>query len=100
MNSPDRKIPTTPLTENGFTLLEIMVAIFIFAIVITTVFGSFRAVFSSAGAVGGDVAVFESARTCLDPIWSPWSFPTIPGTPNRSSTTRRIVIAWSAIQAT
>jgi general secretion pathway protein J len=43
-----------------------MVAIFIFALVITTVFGSFRAVFSSADAVGGDVAVFESARTCLD----------------------------------
>ena len=40
-------------------------AIFIFAVVITTVFGSFRAVFSSADAVGGDVAVFESARTCL-----------------------------------
>jgi general secretion pathway protein J len=45
--------------------LEIMVAIFIFAVVITTVFGSFRAVFSSADAVGGDVAIFESARTCL-----------------------------------
>lgn len=42
-----------------------MVAIFIFALVITTVFGSFRAVFSSADAVGGDVAIFETARTCL-----------------------------------
>ena len=49
----------------GFTLLEIMVAIFIFSILITTVFGSFRIVFSSADAVGGDVAVYESARTCL-----------------------------------
>lgn len=49
----------------GFTLLEIMVAIFIFALVIITVFGSFRAVFSSADAVGGDVAIFEAARTCL-----------------------------------
>ena len=42
-----------------------MVAIFILAVVITTVFGSFRTVFSSADAVGGDVAIFESARTCL-----------------------------------
>jgi len=42
-----------------------MVAIFIFAVVITTVFGSFRAVFSSADAMGSDVAVFETARTCL-----------------------------------
>lgn len=49
----------------GFTLLEIMVAIFIFALVITTVFASFRTVFSSADAVGGDVAVFQTARTCL-----------------------------------
>ena len=50
---------------SGFTLLEIMVAIFIFAVVITTVFGSFRAVFSSADAVGGDVKTFATARTCL-----------------------------------
>ena len=42
-----------------------MVAIFIFAVVITTVFGSFRTVFSSADDVGGDVAVYETARTCL-----------------------------------
>lgn len=52
--------------QGGFTLLEIMVAIFIFAVIITTVFGSFQAVFSSADAVGGDVAVFESARICLE----------------------------------
>ena len=53
-------------SHGGFTLLEILVAIFIFAIVITTVFGSFRAVFFSADAVGSDVAVFQNARTCLD----------------------------------
>lgn len=55
-------------STDGFTLLEIMVAIFIFALLITTVFGSFRAVFSSSDAVGGDVAFFSSARTCLDRI--------------------------------
>jgi general secretion pathway protein J len=43
-----------------------MVAIFIFAVVITTLFGSFRAVFSSADVVGNDVAVFASARSCMD----------------------------------
>lgn len=42
-----------------------MVAIFIFALVITMVFGSFRAVFSSADAVGGDIAIFETARSGL-----------------------------------
>ncbi len=50
----------------GFTLLEILVAIFIFAVIITTVFGSFRAVFFSADAVGSDVAIFQTARTCLN----------------------------------
>ena len=66
MNSAHPPPSTMPASASGFTLLEIMVAIFIFALVITTVFGSFRAVFSSADAVGGDVAVFQSARTCLD----------------------------------
>jgi general secretion pathway protein J len=50
----------------GFTLLEIMVAMFVFALLITTVFGSFRMVFSSTDAVGGDLAIYSSARTCLD----------------------------------
>ncbi len=65
MNSAHGRPSTAAVCGSGFTLLEIMVAIFIFAVVITTVFGSFRAVFSSADAVGSDVAVFESARTSL-----------------------------------
>jgi len=65
MNSALRRPSTAAALGSGFTLLEVMVAIFIFAVVITTVFASFRAVFSSAEAVGGDVATFESARTCL-----------------------------------
>ena len=65
MNSAHRQPYRATGSGDGFTLLEIMVAIFIFALVITMVFGSFRAVFSSADAVGGDVAVFQTARTCL-----------------------------------
>ena len=57
--------PSTSIRAAGFTLLEIMVALFIFAVVITTVFGSFRAVFSSAEAVGGDVLLYQTARSCL-----------------------------------
>jgi general secretion pathway protein J len=53
-------------SDEGFTLLEIMVAIFIFALLITTVFGSFRVVFSSTDALGGDVKLYSSARTCLE----------------------------------
>lgn len=65
MNSRRRRSSTAAVVDCGFTLLEIMVAIFIFAVVMTLVFGSFRAVFSSADALGGDVAVFETARGCL-----------------------------------
>ena len=54
------------VAQGGFTLLEIMVAMFIFAVIVTTVFGSFRLVFSSADAVGGDVVTYESARICLE----------------------------------
>ena len=47
--------PRTP-NENraamrGFTLLEILIAIFIFAVVITTVFGSFNFVFGKIGMI-------------------------------------------------
>lgn len=43
-----------------------MVAVFIFAVVIITLFGSFRAVFSSTDVVSSDVAIFQSARICLE----------------------------------
>jgi general secretion pathway protein J len=66
MNSGRPCFPPSPWTTDGFTLLEIMVAIFIFAVVMTTIFGSFRAVLSSVDAVGGDVRLFASARICLD----------------------------------
>lgn len=55
-----------PAPQAGFTLLEILVAIFIFAVVITTIFGSFRLVFSSTDAVNGDIALYGSARICLN----------------------------------
>ena len=66
MNSACRQPSAASGSCSGFTLLEIVVAIFIFALVITMVFGSFRAVFSSADAVGGDVTLYETARTCLE----------------------------------
>ncbi len=68
MNSPCGVISGKRPASEGFTLLEIMVAMVIFAVIITTVFGSFRLVFSSADAVTGDVAFYESARICLDRI--------------------------------
>jgi general secretion pathway protein J len=51
---------------SGFTLLEIMLAIFIFAIVLTTLFGSFNTVFSNAAAVDEDLIYYEVARNGLN----------------------------------
>ena len=54
--------------DSGFTLLEILIAISIFAIVITTVFGSHNYVFSSARAVEEDITTYEMAKGCLSRI--------------------------------
>lgn len=58
--------PQIRLAFKGFTLLEIVIAIFIFAIVMTTLLGSFRAVFSSTKAVDSRAAIFDTARNCLN----------------------------------
>ena len=55
-------------TETGFTLVEILIAISIFAIIVTTIFGSHNLVFSSAKAVEEDIAVYEMAKSCLSRI--------------------------------
>ncbi len=60
-----------PATSNqqpvaGFTLLEILIAIFIFAIIITTVFASYRIVFSNTDTINKDITSYEMARNCLN----------------------------------
>lgn len=50
----------------GFTLLEILLAIFIFAIIITTIFASYRTVFSGTDAINKDQAYYEMAKGCLN----------------------------------
>jgi general secretion pathway protein J len=103
MNSRHTLIPMVQGAAGGFTLMEILVAIFIFALLITTIFGSFRAVFSSADAVGGDVAVFSSARTCLGRMATDLSalyVLTTPAMPSRRSMTRKIPIAWWEMRPT
>jgi general secretion pathway protein J len=71
------KIRVTPLTDSphpvsrirqpdrGFTLLEILIAIFIFSIIVTTIFGSYNSVFTGAERINQGVASYETARTCL-----------------------------------
>ncbi len=55
-------------SRTGFTLFEIMLAIFIFGIVITTLFGSYRAVFSSTESLDTQIESFEMAGNCLTRI--------------------------------
>ncbi len=51
--------------QTGFTLLEILLAIFIFSIVVTTIFGSFNAVFSSADTLHQGADLYEMGKTCM-----------------------------------
>lgn len=49
----------------GFTLMEILIAILILGVVITSVLTSFNMVFSSTEALDRHAALYETARTCL-----------------------------------
>lgn len=49
----------------GFTLVEILLAMFIFAIVVTTIFGSYRTVASSFEALDEGMITYEMAATCM-----------------------------------
>jgi general secretion pathway protein J len=50
----------------GFTLFEILISIFIFSVIVTTIFGSYRAVFSSTEAINTGMAAFEMIGGGLD----------------------------------
>ena len=54
--------------DNGFTVAEILIAIFIFAIIVTTVFGSYRATSEQVEIVSKNRSLVEMGRTCLDRI--------------------------------
>ncbi len=55
-------------TSQGFTLIEIMLAILIFGVVITTVTGSFNFVFSSIDVIDENVFAHEMAKSCMNRI--------------------------------
>lgn len=63
---PERPASLKLAACSGFTLLEILVAIFIFAVVVTTIFGSFNSVFSRGETLQDDIAVYEMAKRCLN----------------------------------
>ncbi len=51
--------------QSGFTLFEILISLFIFTIVMTTIFGSYQAVFSKTGAIQEGIDVCEMMNNCL-----------------------------------
>ncbi|MEN8243518.1 MAG: prepilin-type N-terminal cleavage/methylation domain-containing protein [Thermodesulfobacteriota bacterium] len=52
-------------STRGFTLVEVLIAIFIFSIIVTTVFASHRSVFVSAPIVESNIDLYEMSGTCL-----------------------------------
>jgi len=55
--------------STGFTLLEILIAMFIFSVVISTIFGTFNAIISKTDAIKNGMGDYEIARTCLNRIY-------------------------------
>ena len=85
MNMRTYQLKNSPGT--AFTLLEILVAIFIFAIIVTTIFGSFHSVFNNTEAIAKDSALYEMGRNCLnrmvyDLVNVHVALPPLYGTPN------------------
>jgi general secretion pathway protein J len=52
----------------GFTLMEILVAIAILAVVVTTVLASFNSVFSTSEVLDSSTEIYEMAKNCLKRI--------------------------------
>ena len=53
---------------SGFTLLELLIAIMVFSVIVTTIYGSLRAVLSKNDAIMHGSDIHEMARTCLNRI--------------------------------
>jgi general secretion pathway protein J len=59
------EIQAQKYSSSGFTLVEVLIAIFIFSIIVTTVFASHRSVFVSAPMVESNIDLYEMSGTCL-----------------------------------
>ncbi|GBC64063.1 prepilin-type cleavage/methylation domain-contai ning protein [Desulfonema ishimotonii] len=51
--------------HRGFTLFEILIAMFIFSMVVATLFSAYRAVFSRTDAINQSIDAYEMANNCL-----------------------------------
>ena len=52
--------------NKGFTLLEILIAIFIFSVLMATLLGTYRTILSDTDVIDKGVATYEMARNCLN----------------------------------
>lgn len=59
-------IMLNPSCQGGFSLIEILIAIFIFGVVITTVLMSHNILEGSSRAISSDLSDYEMVRICLD----------------------------------
>lgn len=57
-----------PISKQGFTLLEILMAIAIFAIVISMAYASYNATFHIINGAGAQAEIYSKARTALERI--------------------------------
>ena len=65
---PCRVETSSPSRPAGFTLMEILIAIAILAIVVTTALASFNAVFSTTEVLDDSANLYEMAHTCMKRI--------------------------------
>lgn len=63
---PHRWVSFICYTDRGFTLLEILVAIVIFAIIVTTIFVSYSSLLSGKETTDQGTAAYEMAKNCLN----------------------------------
>jgi general secretion pathway protein J len=65
--SPARfRVSSFKFQNRGFTLLEILIALFIFGVIVTTIFGSFKFVFGSVDAVEKGMTDYDMAKDCFN----------------------------------
>ena len=68
MTAETRMIRSGFSDVGGFTLLEILLVIFIFGIVMTTILGSFNAIFGNVSHLEKKASQYDGVKTCLDRI--------------------------------
>ena len=65
-----RQEARSPKPEAGFTLMEVLVAITILAVVVTTILASFNSVFSTTEVLDESADIYEMAKNCMKRLTS------------------------------